>query len=540
MKTAIFASGTKVYGFRADTYVRATSAGTSAIIDAGYPASIGSGWALPDPFASGIDAALQILDKCYFFSGPNLIRHHRTADTGPGEPDSNYHKSLADLPWGGFGADGIDAIIDRRGFKTGFAFKDEQYIEFDLTDGELGPILSNYPRNICEWRWNGFGNSGIDSVMKIGEDYYIFCDSSYIRIREDLGITDVEEFPLPFSVQGDPMPLSGFFQPPPSKKRDVDFLVSKPSWMANLADDISLFKVSLPGTHDSGAIDKWYPTPWGTQAYSITEQLEAGVRLLDIRLQVNPIPRSGSLQLMVCHGRTGLGKDLHVYEVLDDVLNECKAFLQHNNREALVISFKVDDWVAAETPSNVKIVKDTITSMLDTFRYTGNLETPTMGVIRGQVYVLDRIDMSLGLGLPIHITDNTPGGLVGVPARCALNVFAQDRYEGLPLLAARKKARLVFDTIRLTQNYDVVMNFASALQVWILGVYVNEEFVKWMLSMPTKPAQLGWILFDHALYGFQLQSGESVNCVDLVISANEATPYSSYDGARLAKDELGH
>ncbi|WP_228453080.1 hypothetical protein [Chryseobacterium sp. CH1] len=57
------------------------------------------------------------------------------------------------------------------------------------------------------------------------------------------------------------------------------------SWMAGLQDNISLSKISIPGTHDSGArIDA--PVVSGTaktQDLSIAEQLNAGVRFLDIR-----------------------------------------------------------------------------------------------------------------------------------------------------------------------------------------------------------------------------------------------------------------
>ena len=58
------------------------------------------------------------------------------------------------------------------------------------------------------------------------------------------------------------------------------------SWMMALDDDASLNSISIPGTHDSGALHSLAEISGKCQSLSIEEQLKIGVRFLDIRLQL--------------------------------------------------------------------------------------------------------------------------------------------------------------------------------------------------------------------------------------------------------------
>jgi 1-phosphatidylinositol phosphodiesterase len=63
----------------------------------------------------------------------------------------------------------------------------------------------------------------------------------------------------------------------------LDFSLS--SWMANIPDDTLLSNITVPGTHDSCAESN---IPFvRTQYLSITKQMEAGLRFLDLRVRVH-------------------------------------------------------------------------------------------------------------------------------------------------------------------------------------------------------------------------------------------------------------
>ena len=110
------------------------------------------------------------------------------------------------------------------------------------------------------------------------------------------------------------------------------------SWMSGLQDNISISKISIPGTHDSGArVDA--PVVSGTaktQDLSIAEQLNAGVRFLDIRC------RHIDNAFTIHHGA--------IYQNLnfDDVLNACYTFLNSHPSETIIMSVK-EEYDASNT-----------------------------------------------------------------------------------------------------------------------------------------------------------------------------------------------
>src|SRR5206468_7739138 len=59
------------------------------------------------------------------------------------------------------------------------------------------------------------------------------------------------------------------------------------NWMTSLNGNLSLSQISIPGTHDSGALSEPFPGTAKCQNNSIAQQLNDGVRYLDIRLHYN-------------------------------------------------------------------------------------------------------------------------------------------------------------------------------------------------------------------------------------------------------------
>src|ERR1700757_1493735 len=110
--------------------------------------------------------------------------------------------------------------------------------------------------------------------------------------------------------------------------------IDLPGWMARLADDAPLSGITIPGTHDSGArfggvapVVDFVTALWvHCQNWTVTQQLNAGVRFLDVRCHAEP---DGTLRI----------HHLFVDEQLTmtDVLRECVAFLAANPSEALLM-----------------------------------------------------------------------------------------------------------------------------------------------------------------------------------------------------------
>lgn len=111
------------------------------------------------------------------------------------------------------------------------------------------------------------------------------------------------------------------------------------NWMSYVPDDWSLSRLSMPGTHDSGAYKSaWYNYPiirtWKTQDLSLREQLNAGVRFLDIRCR--------HIQ-NVCAIHHGM---VFTEQFLNEVLATIYTFLDENPSESILMSVKEPEWDA--------------------------------------------------------------------------------------------------------------------------------------------------------------------------------------------------
>ncbi|ANB12048.1 1-phosphatidylinositol phosphodiesterase [Sugiyamaella lignohabitans] len=115
-------------------------------------------------------------------------------------------------------------------------------------------------------------------------------------------------------------------------------MVDYSNWLRDVSDDTKLSTLSIPGTHNSAAYHMALPSVQCQDA-SITEQLENGVRFLDIRVSKN-ILHSDDQQynLVVCHGKFPI-KLLGNVE-LSEALDEVYKFLDSHRSETVIVSIK--------------------------------------------------------------------------------------------------------------------------------------------------------------------------------------------------------
>ncbi|MFF4330349.1 phosphatidylinositol-specific phospholipase C [Streptomyces sp. NPDC048387] len=144
-------------------------------------------------------------------------------------------------------------------------------------------------------------------------------------------------------------------------------------WMAGLADSTALQRMTIPGTHDSGArLGGLYVACQNT---SIAEQLDSGVRFLDVRCRVT----GGSFAIH----HAAFFQDL----MFGDVLVACAAFLSAHPSETVLMRVKQE--YSTESDATFRAVFD---DYLDhrgwrpLFRIADTL--PTLGQARGKVVLL--------------------------------------------------------------------------------------------------------------------------------------------------------
>lgn len=144
-------------------------------------------------------------------------------------------------------------------------------------------------------------------------------------------------------------------------------------WMAGLGDSTALQRMTIPGTHDSGATKGGLYV--ACQNTSIAEQLDSGIRFLDVRCRVT----GGSFAIHHAAFYQGL--------MFGDVLVACANFLAAHPSETVLMRLKQE--YSEESDAGFRAVFD---DYLDhrgwrpLFRIADTL--PALGQARGKVVLL--------------------------------------------------------------------------------------------------------------------------------------------------------
>jgi 1-phosphatidylinositol phosphodiesterase len=150
------------------------------------------------------------------------------------------------------------------------------------------------------------------------------------------------------------------------------------SWMSYLDPNLSLLGLTIPGTHDTCCTNPADGTEWShTQNWGLPQQLEQGVRFVDIR----------------CNGLEGTASEMGVYHSsyyqgirLQDVLDQCRAFLAAHPTETIVMRLKNED-AGGQALSDAEFQRR-FNYYMDTLGYRGLFHMygwPTLGQAVGKV-----------------------------------------------------------------------------------------------------------------------------------------------------------
>ncbi|XP_002163773.3 1-phosphatidylinositol phosphodiesterase [Hydra vulgaris] len=228
------------------------------------------------------------------------------------------------------------------------------------------------------------------------------------------------------------------------------------NWMSEVDGNKKLSQLAIPGTHDSGA----YDTPGDVgeaQDWNIMQQLENGIRFLDIRLSINGVSNDFEIR----HGALKLGSFNNL------VMNNVNNFLNRNPRETILMSIKNEDNI-----DKLRLVRDYLRNYNHKFYQNPVTPSTKLDEVRGKVVLFNRYD-----------NDNSMGILWD-----SIKPNIQDEYnldtECKPIIGCGpligldypKKARLVTQNLEIAkQNYGkniFYINFASAN--WN-GIYIGNS-----------------------------------------------------------------
>jgi 1-phosphatidylinositol phosphodiesterase len=153
------------------------------------------------------------------------------------------------------------------------------------------------------------------------------------------------------------------------KLQDLEKAYDINNWMRSVKDEASLSSLTIPGTHDSGALHGGIA--YECQSMSIEQQLNTGIRFLDIRCKL----KNDSLHIF--HGDHDMSKSLS--EVLDD----CRRFLSNHEDECIIMSLKNEGDHSIAQKMSEMIAADEKLWWIDN-------SIPSLGKVRGKIVLLRR------------------------------------------------------------------------------------------------------------------------------------------------------
>ena len=162
---------------------------------------------------------------------------------------------------------------------------------------------------------------------------------------------------------------------------------SRGNWMASVNDNTSIAALSIPGTHDSGAdygSGDFVTSPYAQcQDWSISKQLEEGIRYLDVRCR-----RMGTV-FTIHHG------PFYQQKNFGHILNDCKAFLQKNPSETILMRIK-EEHDAGPNSESFQAIFRRYKAQYPNIWYSGST-IPNMKTARGKIIILDNASIGEGI-----------------------------------------------------------------------------------------------------------------------------------------------
>jgi 1-phosphatidylinositol phosphodiesterase len=210
-------------------------------------------------------------------------------------------------------------------------------------------------------------------------------------------------------------------------------------WMGTLDPRRKISEITLPGTHDSAT---W--TMSGNaqcQTHDIRQQLDAGIRFLDIRLQKTVVARILKDNHYLYLPDLSLSPDLEIYhglvaaglEMKRDIVPACKAFLAQNPSETIVMMIsrnrvpleEGDEYAANVAAKSDSLFVANVDRLIGDPVFLRQSTIPTLGQAKGHVVVMTRYTGGPGIPWQTGQPDNSEDSVNEAGNR----FYIQDAYQ---------------------------------------------------------------------------------------------------------------
>lgn len=307
--------------------------------------------------------------------------------------------------------------------------------------------------------------------------------------------------------------------------------LNRSAWMKGLADDIPVARLTIPATHDSGALLGGEALQ--TQDISIREQLEAGVRGFDIRLQACD------------NGKLGVYHSVQFQDIYweTDVLPAFLDFLKKYPSEMLFVSLKKE---GGDPDAYRRLAAASLNDQsLAPYLVTDFKNDLTLGDCRGKILFMhrDRILKDYP-GAQCHGWDDNVTCWVTLKDAKGNEtlVSVEDEYGYPNGNKASYKGRITWKNMKAAmknagKNHRWYISFASATALPVAGPSAFSDVVNPMLAKQTQGLEqpCGIVLIDFA------GTADGRTLIDNLILSNRPKPVAMplrFKGGKLRIAQL--
>lgn len=259
------------------------------------------------------------------------------------------------------------------------------------------------------------------------------------------------------------------------------------NWMANIADSTKLTALSIPGTHNAGARFEQISHTAKCQELTIEEQLNAGIRFLDLRC------RHTNNTFSIYHGSV----DQH--QSFSAVQASCIAFLIAHPSETILLSIKEEYKANKNSQPFETTLNASILANPD--RWYVHDSIPSLGEARGKLVLLRRFSATnepFGIAAT-HWKDNST--FDSDSPKAVLSI--QDQYKVTNHLEKWNAIESMLIASKQSTDNRLYINYTSGYEPKLFGIpsitsvvnFIHPRLVDFLESLTGK---LGIVVLDFA------------------------------------------
>lgn len=266
-------------------------------------------------------------------------------------------------------------------------------------------------------------------------------------------------------------------------------------WMSALPDDTPVAALSLPGTHNSSSAHIPLGLICRCQKLTVPQQLEIGVRFIDIRLEMCKNGFKSVHSVIDCK-RSAFGGKLYFREIFASVCS----FLDENPSETVLLLLSKDDGKASGEKFFDRFFKEFI--MPFQARWYCQNRLPLLSECRGKIVLLSRVsadtsvysDSNSGLNIAsMHKSDDDNSGAAAkfeIPSLRGDYIAAKIVLQDIYMLSARKKwSNALLPCLSSVGKFDGTLHLSYAstaggcLMPCFNAKYINRQLLSYRFDI---------------------------------------------------------